>query len=181
MLNGEDRRAEILRILEESAKPVSGTELAGRLDVSRQVIVQDIALLRAVNKNILATNKGYVVFRGINHGNKVRRTVCVCHPDESILDEFYCVTDFGAKLLDCTVEHEIYGQISVELEIESKEDALRFVKQLQNTENKSLNILTGGVHYHTIEAANSRILDAVEGALQEAGYLIKNESQSQII
>lgn len=175
MLSGEDRRAEIIRILENSEKPVSGTELAAKLAVSRQVIVQDIALLRAVNKNILATNKGYVVFREKSQCEKIRRTVCVCHSDEEILDEFYCVIDFGAKLLDCTVEHEIYGQISVELEIESKEDAEKFVGQLKNTRDKSLNILTGGIHYHTIEAANKRILDTVERALDEAGYLVKTE------
>lgn len=175
MLSGEERRTEIIRILEESVKPVSGTKLAARLDVSRQVIVQDIALLRAVNKNILATNKGYVIFREKCPYEKKRRTVCVCHSDEEILDEFYCVIDFGAKLLDCTVEHEIYGQISVELDIESKEDAVKFADQLRNTRNKSLNILTGGIHYHTIEAGSGRILDAVERALDEAGYLVKNE------
>lgn len=175
MQSGEDRREEIIRILENSEKPVSGTELAGKLNVSRQVIVQDIALLRAVNKNILATNKGYVIFREKNQSKRVRRIVCVCHPDTEILEEFNCVIDYGAKVLDCTVEHEIYGQISVELEIETKEDALNFVHQLENTKDKSLNILTGGIHYHTIEAASARILDAVERALDEAGYLVKSE------
>ncbi len=173
MLNGEERRAELVRILEHCEKPVSGTELAGRFEVSRQVIVQDIALLRAVNKNILATNKGYVLFREKDQANKVQRTICVCHEDQDILNEFACILDFGARILDCTVEHEIYGQISVELVIQSMEDARRFVEQLKGCESKSLNILTGGVHYHTVEAPNVRILDAVERALDEAGYLIK--------
>ena len=173
MLNGEERREQLIKILEDSLKPISGTELAGRFDVSRQVIVQDIALLRAINKNILATNKGYVLFREKDQKNKVQRTVCVCHEDQDILDEFECILDFGARILDCTVEHEIYGQISVELVIQSMEDARRFVGQLEKCESKSLNILTGGIHYHTIEAASVRILDAVERALDEAGYLVK--------
>jgi len=171
MLSGEERREEIVKSLENGTKPLSGTELARRFEVSRQVIVQDIALLRAVNKNILATNKGYVLFKEKDQIGKVKRTVCVCHRDEDILDEFECILDFGAKILDCTVEHEIYGQISVELVIQTKEDARKFVGQLENCKSKSLNILTGGVHYHTIEAGSTRILDAVERALDEAGYL----------
>lgn len=173
MLSGEERREALIGILEEGTKPVSGTELARQLNVSRQVIVQDIALLRAVNKNILATNKGYVMFREKDQRNRVKRSVCVCHADCDILDEFECILDFGARVLDCTVEHEIYGQISVELVIQSMEDARRFVDQLKNCKSRSLNLLTDGVHYHTIEASSVRILDAVERALEEAGYLVK--------
>ncbi len=173
MLNGETRRAELIKILENSIKPVSGTELAKMFDVSRQVIVQDIALLRAVNKNILATNKGYVLFKEKDQLGKVKRTICVCHQDHDILNEFECILDFGARILDCTVEHEIYGQISVDLVIQSMEEAKKFVEQLRNCESRSLNILTDGIHYHTIEAASVRVLDAVERALDEAGYLVK--------
>ena len=93
--------------------------------------------------------------------------------DKDILKEFECILDFGARVLDCIVEHEIYGQISVELAIQSMGEAEKFLEQLEKCESKSLNILTGGVHYHTIEAANIRILDAVERALDEAGYLVK--------
>ena len=173
MLSGEERREKLIKILEESTRPVSGTELAGQFEVSRQVIVQDIALLRAINKNILATNKGYVLFREKEQKNKVQRVICVCHDDKDILKEFECILDFGAKVLDCTVEHEVYGQISVELAIQSMEEAQKFLGQLKKCESKSLNILTGGVHYHTIEASSVRILDAVERALDEAGYLVK--------
>ena len=173
MLSGEERRAELIHILENSSKPISGTELAKRFEVSRQVVVQDIALLRAVNKNILATNKGYILFRENEQNGKLQRAVCVCHEDQEILNEFECILDFGAKILDCTVEHEIYGQISVELMIQSMDDARKFVDQLKTCESKSLNILTGGIHYHTIEANSARVLDAVERALEEAGYLIR--------
>jgi len=173
MLNGDERRAELIKILENSTKPISGTELAKQFKVSRQVVVQDIALLRAVNKNILATNKGYVLFREMEQRNKVQRSICVCHEDHDILNEFECILDFGARILDCTVEHEVYGQISVELVIQSMEDARKFVAQLEKCDSKSLNILTGGIHYHTIEAASNRVLDAVERALDEAGYLVK--------
>lgn len=173
MLSGEERREKLIKLLEESVSPISGTELAGYFEVSRQVIVQDIALLRAINKNILATNKGYVLFREKEQKNKVQRVICVCHEDKDILKEFECILDFGARVLDCIVEHEIYGQISVELAIQSMEEAKKFLEQLEECESKALNILTGGVHYHTIEAASVRILDAVEHALDEVGYLVK--------
>ena len=173
MLNGDERREELIKILENSDGPVSGAELAGRFEVSRQVIVQDIALLRAVNKNILATHKGYVLFREKNPKDQIQRVVCVCHKDQDILNEFECILDFGAKILDCTVEHDVYGQITVELMIQSMDDARKFIAKLENGTSKSLNNLTDGLHYHTIEAANVRILDAVEHALDEAGYLVK--------
>ena len=51
-MNGEDRRKQILDILGSAKGPVSGASLASRLHVSRQVIVQDIALIRAANHNI---------------------------------------------------------------------------------------------------------------------------------
>lgn len=57
---GEERRQEILKYIEESKKPVSGQKLAEIFHVSRQVIVQDIALLRAGDREILSTNRGYV-------------------------------------------------------------------------------------------------------------------------
>lgn len=55
-MEGEKRREQLIALLKQADIPVSGTDLAKRLGVSRQVIVQDIALLRAVNKNILSTN-----------------------------------------------------------------------------------------------------------------------------
>ena len=63
MTEGGKRRDGILSLLEESDTPLSGTELAHRFKVSRQVIVQDIALLRAEDKKILSTYRGYVLDR----------------------------------------------------------------------------------------------------------------------
>lgn len=170
-MNAEERRTEILTILKNEHSPLSGTELARRLNVSRQVIVQDIALLRAVNKNILSTNKGYLLFDDHKSG-KVRRSVCVCHKDEEILDEFYAIVDCGGRVLDVVVEHEIYGQIMVDLIINNRQDAVSYVEKTRDRDAKPLNILTNGVHYHTIEADNEAILDRIEARLQELGFLV---------
>lgn len=169
-MNGDERREEILRILCEGHKPLSGTVLSERFKVSRQVIVQDIALLRACNKNILATNKGYLYFeQGVDRTCK--RAIRVKHKDEDIQDEFYTIVDLGASILDVVVEHEIYGQITVDLIINNREDADTFVQKCQSSSSKTLNILTQGVHYHTIEAGEEEILDKIELLLHKKGYL----------
>ncbi len=171
MLTGEERRKELIRVLEQSNKAVSGTDLAKQFEVSRQVIVQDIALLRATNKKILSTNKGYILFRN-DEKTKAKRIVCVLHKDTDILKEFECIVDCGAKVLDVVVEHEIYGQVSVDLLIQNRQDALSFVEQLRNCKSKSLSCLTDGVHYHTLEADSEAMLDCAEAALKEAGFLL---------
>lgn len=171
MLTGEERRKELIRVLEQSDKAVSGTDLAKQFEVSRQVIVQDIALLRATNKKILSTNKGYILFRD-DEKTKAKRIVCVLHKDTDILKEFECIVDCGAKVLDVVVEHEIYGQVSVDLLIQNRQDALSFVEQLRNCKSKSLSCLTDGVHYHTLEADSEAMLDCAEAALKEAGFLL---------
>ena len=171
MLTGEERRKELIRVLEQSDKAVSGTDLAKQFEVSRQVIVQDIALLRATNKKILSTNKGYILFRD-DEKTKAKRIVCVLHKDTDILKEFECIVDCGAKVLDVVVEHEIYGQVSADLLIQNRQDALSFVEQLRNCKSKSLSCLTDGVHYHTLEADSEAMLDSAEAALKEAGFLL---------
>lgn len=172
-MNAEDRREQILLILKKESKPLSGTELAKRLNVSRQIVVQDIALLRAVNKNILSTNKGYLLFEEENSG-RIRRSVCVCHTDNQILDEFFSVVDCGGRILDVVVEHEIYGQITVDLIINNRQDAISYVEQSRDRNTKPLNILTDGIHYHTIEADSEVVLDSIECRLKEMGILIRS-------
>lgn len=94
-MEGDERRKRIIEILHGKKAPVSGTELAAVLGVSRQVIVQDIALLRATDRNILSTNKGYIFFDGWKDGNRKKRTYKVKHKDEEILDELYAIVDMG--------------------------------------------------------------------------------------
>ena len=64
-MEGDARRQELLRLISKSQKPISGTELAQTLHVSRQVIVQDVALLRASKYPIFATNRGMSCYKTI--------------------------------------------------------------------------------------------------------------------
>ena len=171
-MDGEERRNELLKILANASEPVSGTELAGVLGVSRQVIVQDIALLRAVDKNILSTNKGYVLYHE-NRLRRMKRTYKVYHTDEQIQDELNTIVDEGGHVLDVVVEHDIYGQITVDLILNNRADVSAFVNKLTQSHTKSLNRLTDGVHFHTVEADSEEILDRIEIALKEKGYLLK--------
>ena len=60
MMSGKERREEILQRITNSKTPVSGAALAKSCEVSRQVIVQDIALIRAAGYDVIATNRGYI-------------------------------------------------------------------------------------------------------------------------
>lgn len=172
-LDAEQRREEIVRLLQGSKGPISGTELARRLQVSRQVIVQDVALLRAVNKNILSTNKGYLLFEPGGGMGESKKTVCVRHTTEQVLDEFYTIVDLGGKILDVVVEHELYGQIAVDLIIASRQDAEEFYQRMRSNRAKPLKELTEDVHYHTIVAKDDASIERIERALEKKGYLMK--------
>ena len=171
-LDGERRREDIIRLLAGSRSPVSGTELARRLKVSRQVIVQDVALLRAVNKNILSTNKGYLLFEPGRESGECRKTLCVRHTTEQVLEEFYGIVDLGGKILDVVVEHELYGQIAVDLIIASRQDAEEFYQKMRENRAKPLKELTEDVHYHTIVAKDAASMERIERVLEEKGFLL---------
>ncbi len=173
-MEGAKRREEIIRILEEnlaSGLPVSGTELAKRLGVSRQVIVQDIALLRAVNKNIMSTNKGYVLFIEQRARKSCKRFFKVKHSTEGMQSELYAIVDHGGRLLDVEVDHPIYGQIIVDLIIHNRQDVDNFVREVKVFGTKPLSVLTDDIHYHTVEADTEEVLDRIEENLGRLGFL----------
>lgn len=171
MMDGAQRRDCILKKLQSGREPVSGTALAKEFDVSRQVIVQDIALLRATNKNILSTNKGYILY-GESSRTTCKQIIAVKHSNEQMKDELYSIVDAGARVLDVIVEHEVYGQIAADLMITSRKDVDEFMGRIFNVKAKPLKELTRDEHYHTIEADTEEVLDAAVKGLKEKGYLL---------
>lgn len=169
-MEGKERRDQIIEILKNSKEPLSGTALAERLAVSRQVIVQDIALLRAIDKNILSTNKGYLLF--MPDQKKHNRIFHVKHKDEGIEEELNIIVDHGGRILDVIIEHYIYGQITADLRIATRRDVVEFLDKLGSGKAKPLSLLTNGEHYHTVEADRESQLDLIEQALNHAGLLI---------
>lgn len=170
-MTGEERRARILSKLQESDTPLSGTALAKLFHVSRQIIVQDIALMRAESNGILSTNKGYLL-----RSNKIetalpKRVFYVKHVTEAVIDEFMTILDLGGKILDVAVEHELYGQINVDLLIETKADAIDFHNKMMRCANQPLKVLTSDWHYHTVSAPSEKLLDLIEEELRKKGFL----------
>ncbi|MDD6189910.1 MAG: transcription repressor NadR [Clostridiales bacterium] len=158
VLTAEKRRAALIDCLTAADSPVSASALAAQFSVSRQVIVGDIALLRASGANISATPRGYVIDRA---QQGCRRTVACVHSCEDTAKELNIMVDNGCTVVDVIVEHPIYGQISGRLDLASRYDVAQFVEKLSSEEAPPLSSLTGGVHLHTLicpdEAAYRRV------------------------
>lgn len=169
-MEGQERRDKLIKLLNNAKEPVSGTDLAKKLGVSRQVIVQDIALLRAVNKNILSTTKGYLIY--LQESQKVNRCYAVKHTTEEIEDELCTIVDNGGKVLNVIVTHDLYGEIAADLIIKNRQDVYDFVKKVKLKKTVPLKELTDGIHLHTVEADSEEILNNIEKALREKNYLI---------
>ncbi len=169
-VNGAERRRAIAASFNRRA-PVSGAEHARRLGVSRQVIVQDVALMRAEDKSILSTNKGYLLYDPNDYAGSCRRVVHVHHTTEETLDELLTITELGGRVLDVMVEHEIYGQLRADLLINTPQDARDFCRRLSASAGAPLKTLTADRHYHTILASTERLLDLIEQELRRKGFL----------
>ena len=170
---GEERRKKLLELISHTAEPLSGNVLAKQLGVSRQVIVQDIALLRAVDKNIISTAKGYLLYQ--QDAKKARRCFFVYHTTEQIEDELCTVVDLGGSILDVFVEHDIYGTITADLNLKNRRDVMEFVERVRTNKTVPLKELTAGRHTHTIEADTEEVLDVIEAELLKKGYLLFGE------
>lgn len=168
-MEGEERRVEIVKILTESKAPVSGSYLASVLGVSRQIVVGDIALMRAAGTEIIATNSGYILAPHKSEVKSVR--VKVKHKHEDSFDEICTIIDEGARLINEGINHDVYGEIIVPLNITNRSEAKRHTEAMLSCNGEDLMILTGNSHFHDIEADNELILLRVQKALHEKGYL----------
>ncbi|KYG31854.1 transcriptional regulator [Alkalihalobacillus trypoxylicola] len=170
-LLGENRRQMIIKWLKESLIPLTGTELSKRTNVSRQVIVQDISILKAKNYPILATAQGYLLYQN-EEPKTFSKMVACCHTPEETKEELFILVDHGVMVKDVTVEHPIYGEITASLRLSSRHDVEQFCDKLQKTNASLLSDLTKGVHLHTLEASTEEaLLQAIQG-LNEHGFLL---------
>lgn len=167
-MNGEKRRESLLKILQESDVAVSGTKLAEKFQISRQVVVQDIALLRAKNHNIISTHKGYI----LQNKEDIQRVFKVKHSEEKMLEELNIIVDCGGKIEDVFVYHKLYGVIRVEMNVKSRRDAQRYVEGIKGGVSVPLEQITSEYHYHTVTADSKATLDEIQRELQQNGYLV---------
>lgn len=165
----EERRSAILELIRESRRPVSGTLLAKTYGVSRPIIVQDIALLRAADWDIISTNRGYILLDKPVY----QRVFKVNHNDEQMEDELVTMVDNGGHVKDVIVEHAVYGELKGKLDLSSRRDVKEFMERMKADQGVSLKSMTNGYHFHTVEAEDEETLDRIEQELQNKGYLVK--------
>ena len=171
-MNNQERRKLVLQYLHSEKRPVKGTEMANKFDVSRQVIVQDIALLRAEGEDIMATPQGYVIVQD-NRGKIIKKVVIKHQGYEEIEDELQTMIDYGVRVIDVIIDHPIYGEIRSPLNISYKRELEEFMLKIRTEKAEPLASLTEGVHIHTLEVPDEECFRKVKEALSKKGYLIE--------
>lgn len=171
-MDSDKRREKILETIKNSDQPLTGSQLSSMFGVSRQVIVQDIAILRASGFEIIATPQGYMTIK-YPGSNQQRRVIACKHYQDRMEEELITIVDLGGKILDVTVDHPVYGEFKGQLMIQSPSDVRSFVNKMEKEEAEPLSSLTEGVHLHTVEGDTKQILDRIEAALKEKGLLVQ--------
>lgn len=167
-MDGTVRREHILQDLQKSQSAIKGSSLAKAYGVSRQVIVQDIALIRALGAAVVSTSEGYVIY-AVDQ-NSYKRVYCVNHENDDLEEELLIFVDNGGRVLNTIIEHVIYGEIVVDMHLNSRRQVKAFIQKTGQEDFTPLMALTNGNHYHTIEADSEQILDDIETELKARGW-----------
>ena len=170
-MTATQRREKIYAQLLTAAAPVSATALARQFGVSRQIIVGDIALLRAGGCNITATPRGYVIVAS----GGITVQLAVCHSGEATRDELYAMVDCGCTVQDVIVEHPVYGQLTASLQLSSRYDVDQFVHSMASSDARPLSALTEGIHLHTLSCPSDDALAHLKENLRQMGVLLEQD------
>lgn len=171
----EDRRNFILDWLKTSNEPLTGQAIAIKMNVSRQVIVQDISLLKAKDEPIIATAQGYIYLHEKQSNYPFKRIIASRHTPTKTEQELNILVDLGVFIRDVIVEHPIYGELTASLMLKNRRDVQQFIKKMEQTSASYLLDLTDGTHLHTIEAETEKQLEEACAALEKAGFILPNE------
>ena len=172
-MDNSARREKILQLLQGSPSPITGTALAKACDVSRQIIVGDIALLRASGLQILATPRGYLMDSSSQQEEKNIGMIACRHTQEQLREELYTIVDFGATVVDVTIEHALYGELSGKLDLSSRYDVDAFMDKVEQEKNCApISSLTNGVHLHRIRYRDEESFKRIKEALRKKHILI---------
>lgn len=163
-----ERRKAIVNLLLSAKEPISGSELAQKFDVSRQIIVQDMTVLKGTGYEILSTSQGYIMQKS----PLSERVFKVRHTTDQTEDELSCIVNLGGTVVDVYVWHKVYGKVEASLNIFSQMHIKQFMEGVRTGQSTELMHITGGYHYHTVRAENEAILDQIEAALNERKYIV---------
>ncbi len=168
-MTGSERRELILKTLEGTATAVSAMKLASLCCVSRQIIVQDIALIRASGYDIISTSRGYI----LNIPVTVSRVIKVRHTDEQLQEELNAIVDLGGCVENVLVHHRVYGTLEAHLGIDSRRKVDEFLENIRCGKSKPLKNITSDYHYHKIVADSEKTLDIIQNDLKMRGFLVE--------
>ena len=166
-MTGSERRKKIISMMRESSAPLSGGVLGDATGVSRQIVVQDIALLRTEGYSILATARGYI----LDEPKENTRLIKVCHDQERTEEELLTIVDLGGCVVDVMVNHKVYGKMKAPLNIKNRRDVQTFLNNLKSGKSTPLSIVTSGYHFHHISAESEEILDEIVESLKAKNFL----------
>lgn len=166
-MTGAERRKALLTMMRETEKPLSGTALGKRTGVSRQVVVQDMALLRTEGYPIISTARGYLM----EASKGCTRLFKVCHTNEQVEDELTTIVDLGGTVVNVMVNHRIYGKLDAQLNIKNRRDVAKFLDDINTGKSTPLLNVTSGYHFHLVSAETEDVLDEIEEALRGKNYL----------
>lgn len=166
-MNTTQRRNEILKILKESQGPIAAKNLASRFGVSRQVIVQDMAVIRASTPGILSTARGYTLKQEEAYTREFKSR----HRQDQAPQELNIIVDCGGRVKNVSISHRVYGRITAEMDIRCRQDVREFVDALNSSQSTVLSTATSGYHYHLVEASSPQRLDLIENELKKAGFI----------
>lgn len=168
-MKANERRQEILSLIGNTENPIPANFLSEKFEVSRQVIVQDIAILRANGYDVISTNRGYMFASSV----RAERVFKCRHTFEEMMDEGNIIIGLGGKVEDIFVNHRVYGRISAKLDLANSMHVEELYRSLVSGASKPLMSVTDGYHYHTVSADSEETLDKIGSALKKAGYLIE--------
>ena len=163
-----ERRKAIANRLLSADEPVSGGTLSVEFEVSRQIIIQDIAVLKSSGYDILSTNRGYIV----RQTPLKERVFKLRHTTEQTEDELTLIVQNGGTVVDVFVWHQVYGRVVASLNIISELHVKQFIEGVRTGKSTELMNITGGYHYHTVRADSEEILDNIGAALEQRGYIV---------
>ncbi len=167
-MKADNRRKEIVSLLMSEQNPTSGTALAKRFGVSRQIIVQDISVLKAAGFQIISTHSGYLIHRT----PLAEKVFKVRHTSGQTEDELNLIVELGGTVADVFVWHKVYGKVEARLNISSRFHVKQFLEGIRSGKSKELMNITDGYHYHTVRAESENVLEQIEEALTDKGYLV---------
>ena len=170
-MDTDKRRKAILNLLKTSPQPIKGQELAEAFNVTRQVVVKDLAIIKAADPSIVSTFGGYLALKDKGVHKRIFR---VRHTGDEMYDELRIILKYGGTTEDIVIEHPYYGELKGNLYIRTLNDLEKFLDEFKKSGALPLSELTGGVHMHTVTCQDEASLGLIEEELTEEGFITED-------